>query len=230
MNARLAGLGIALLLVSSSANADPVQALDAVRQAARDAALAALQPLGGEARIDAVLLDARLRLPACTEPLHAEVDVTPGTRLIARVACRGPATWSLRVPVQAQVQREVMVAAQAIARHALVTADAVRSESRDVLALPRGYFPHPAAVVGQQATRAIRVGTVLAAPAIAPARLVRRGDRVTLTAGVGAIAVRSEGVALGDGAQGQRVQVRNARSGRIIEGEVVASNTVAVLP
>lgn len=230
MMARRAGIGFVLLLAGGSAYADPVQSLESVRDAAREAALAALQPLGGEARIDAVLLDQRLRLPACGQPLQAQVDGAPGARLIALVTCHGPATWSLRVPVQAQVLREVVVAAQAIARNVVVTADAVRSETRNVLVLPHGYFPDPAAVIGQQATRAIRAGVVLAAPAIGPARLVRRGDRVTLTSGDGAITVRSEGVALGDGAQGQRVQVRNARSGRVIEGEVVASNIVAALP
>lgn len=223
-------LGTALLLLSAGASGNPVQSPESIRDAARDAALAALAVVGGELRIDAVQFDARLRLAACAQPLQARVDGVASARLIAIVACDGPVPWSLRVPVQAQAIREVAVAALPIARNDILDKTALRIESRNVLTLPRGYFADLDAVIGQQATRAIRPGTVLAPGAIAPARLVRRGERVTVTAGTGAIAVRSEGIALADGAQGQHVSVRNPRSGRVVETEVVAYGTVAALP
>jgi len=223
-------IGATLLLASASLLANPVQSLDPIRDAARSAARAALAPIGGAISIDAVLLDSRLRLAACDQALLARVEGAANARLIVRVACQAPAAWSVRVPVQAQAIRTVVIAAQPIARNAIVTVADLRSELRDVLALPRGYYPDLDAVIGQQASRPIRAGAVLTPGTIAPARLVRRGDRVALTAGAGAIAVRSEGVALGDGVQGQRIKVRNIGSGRIIEGEVTAYHTVAAMP
>lgn len=225
-----ASLSVALWLAASPLQAGPAQSLESIRDAAQSAAETALTTLGGDIRIDAIRVDSRLRLAACEQPLQAIVDSHSSARLIALVSCAGPTRWNVRVPVEAQAMREVAVAARPIARNEIIATADLRSERRNVLQLPRGYFTEPESAIGQQANRAIRAGTVLTPGAIAPARLVRRGDLVAVTAELGTIRVRSEGVALADGALGQRVQVRNTRSGRIIEAEVVANNTVAALP
>jgi len=55
---------------------------------------------------------------------------------------------------------------------------------------------------------------------------VHRGQEVDLLADHGAIQVKSQGEALGDGAVGNRIKVRNKSSGRIIEGTIRSAGIV----
>lgn len=70
----------------------------------------------------------------------------------------------------------------------------------------------------------------LSKPAPAQARLIRRGELVTLLSRGGAIEVRAQGKALGDGALGDSIQVQNSSSGRVVGGVVRAAGQVEVNP
>ena len=59
-------------------------------------------------------------------------------------------------------------------------------------------------------------------------RLVRRGERVTITARADGIDVRMAGKALMDGTAGERIRVRNINSDRVIEATVASPGMVEV--
>src|SRR3546814_8830410 len=59
-------------------------------------------------------------------------------------------------------------------------------------------------VVGQQARRNLKANDVLHPGMVEAARLVKRGDLVVVSAEDGRVAVRSQGIALQDGAEGAR--------------------------
>jgi flagella basal body P-ring formation protein FlgA len=59
-------------------------------------------------------------------------------------------------------------------------------------------------------------------------RLIQRGQEVTLVVEGTALAVRAKGTALGDAAEGERVQVRNSSSQEVVEGVVRGRGIVAV--
>jgi flagellar basal body P-ring formation protein FlgA len=61
-----------------------------------------------------------------------------------------------------------------------------------------------------------------------PPELVRRGERVTLQAAGGTIAVQVEGEALAGGALGERVRVRNLATRRVVEGTVGGEGLVVM--
>src|SRR3546814_19816063 len=69
-------------------------------------------------------------------------------------------------------------------------------------------------VVGQQARRNLKANDVLHPGMVEAARLVKRGDLVVVSAEDGRVAVRSQGIALQEGAEGASGQVRNSRPGR----------------
>lgn len=212
--------------------ADGTQPLDSLQHAAEAFVRAHVAPAGGRVVVRAATLDPRLRLAACTAPLQAELpgDRIAGTRASVAVHCPGPSAWRLFVPVEVHVYREVLVGTRALARGETVAAADVRAEERDVAQLGYGYLTDPAALAGRQLLRPLRAGAVLSPVALAAPTLVRRGDQVTLLAGAGALAVRSSGTALENGSEGAQVRVRNAGSGRIVQGVVQAAGTVAALP
>lgn len=226
---------IALVLATSAfaplaSAADAVQSLDSIRVAAQYAARDAFAPLGEDLRIGEIQIDSRLRVAACAAPLQARLDGPAAARSIVAVSCPQPVAWTLRIPVHAQVWRAVAVNKRAIRRGTILAPDQIDMEIREVLSLSRGYFGEREQVVGQQASRNLKADQIVHPGMIEAPRLIKRGDPVVITADGGRIAVRTQGIALQDGTEGDSVQVRNPRSGRVITGEVTARGTVSVLP
>lgn len=80
------------------------------------------------------------------------------------------------------------------------------------------------------ATRPIRTGEPLTRDLFRQARLVETGDEVRLRVSNGPIAIETIGVALEAGDNGQRVRVRNRRSGEVLIANVAAQDLVEVVP
>lgn len=175
-------------------------------------------------------LDPRLRLRACEQGLEA--FTSPGARLAGNstvgIRCLGPVTWSLYVPVHVAVHGEVVVLAHPLPRGMPLEAHHLRLERHDVGALPGGYLNDLELARDMVLRRALPAGTVLTPQMVEPPRLVRRGQRVTLLAEGSAVNVRVEGEALADGSRGERVQVRNLSSRRVVEGVVLSHGVVGV--
>ena len=94
--------------------------------------------------------------------------------------------------------------------------------------LVSGYFTHPDEVIGKQMRRSMGVGQALTRLAVLAPKLVSRGERVIVLAGLKGLEVRVEGTVLMDGAVGDRVRVRNERSQRVVEGTLAPDGTVRV--
>lgn len=230
MQTRALVLAVVSLFSSSAVAADATQPLADIQVAAERAAREAFTPLGDDLRINEIQIDPRLRVVVCATPLQARLDSPLATRSIVVVSCPHPVAWVLRIPVRAQVWRAVAINKRAIKRGAILTPDHIQMEMREVLALSRGYFSDGAQVVGQQASRNLKADEIVHPGMLEAPRLVKRGDAVIITAADGRIAVRTPGIALQDGTKGDSVQVRNPRSGRVVNGEVTARGTVSVLP
>ncbi|MBK1691551.1 flagellar basal body P-ring formation chaperone FlgA [Ectothiorhodospira mobilis] len=234
------GFFLALILVllsptagSAAGNAPGIQDHAAIQAAAR----AYLQEVaqdhhgaGVQVRVVPGRLDPRLRLRACGEPLQASLP--PGARLMGNttvgVRCGGPAPWRLFVPMEVRVSGEVLVSRRPLPRDTVLSRDDVRLERRDLDGLHSGYLVDPQRVQGMVLRRSLQAGTVLTPQLVEPRQLVHRGQKVTLMAQNPAISVRVRGEALGDGAYGERVRVRNLSSGRVVEGRVLSSGVVGV--
>ncbi|WP_412852473.1 flagellar basal body P-ring formation chaperone FlgA [Ectothiorhodospira shaposhnikovii] len=183
-----------------------------------------------DVRINRGSLDPRLRLRACDGPL--ETFLPPGTRMTGHttvgVRCTTPSPWSLFVPMQIVVRGEVVVLERALPRGTLISEGDIRLELRDLGSMHGGYLTEPTAVTNMVLRRALPAGTALSPQMVEPQRLVQRGQKVMLVAQNTAISVRMEGQALADGAYGDRVQVRNLSSRRIVEGRVLSAGVVGV--
>lgn len=214
----------------AASGAAGVQDLPSIR-AAVEAFLADRTGTGGpETAVTLGRLDPRLRLPPCDTPLQASQN--PGARPLGassvNVRCEGSTPWSIFVPVVIRERREAVVTTRALpAGHALTAQDLARAPVW-VGDPATQTLEDPNLVIGKQVQRPLAAGAVVPLNGLRSPRLVRRGAPVTLSLARGPIAVRMAGVALQDGAVGERVQARNNASQRIVEGVVEADGTLAV--
>ncbi len=231
----LPGLVCAALLpgprASAQANA-PLQSLEAVRHAAEIALRATLGPDLAGVELEAVALDARLRLPACArKPVGSTLPPRGAqSRALVRVACTQGASWSINVSVEIRRRAEVLVTRRAVARGETLGPADVSVQSRVLPGLASPFVGKTADLAGRPARRAIPEGTAVPADALTPAFLIRRGQNVTLTASSAGVEVRAPGLALADATAYQRVRVQNLNSLKIVEGVADTDGMVRITP
>jgi flagella basal body P-ring formation protein FlgA len=222
-------VGILTLVAGRLTLAQPLawQSPESIREAARSFVVANLDA-AADVSVQAVAVDDRLKLPACTVPLdaHAQSELRNGQGTVA-VSCAGTQPWRLFVPVRASSRVAVVVARRTLQAGAPIAAADLDSVLRSTSALPYEYFTDAAQAVGLTARRTIPAGTVLAPGALNRALAVERGALVTLVAQYGPVLVKTEGTALEAGKLNERVRVRS-QSGRIVEGVVESPNEVRV--
>lgn len=190
-----------------------------------------LPPATGSRVVRAGRIDSRLRLPRCAQALVAKVpdSLARPRRVTATVRCPGPPSWRLHVPVFITETGLVVVTTTARQRGEVVQLSDLSLEERDLGTLRQGYATEPGIVAGKKLRRAIAPGDVVSPKNLFVEPVVKRGQRVTLTAGGAGMQVKMAGLAMADGAEGQRIPVRNLSSSREIEGVVRSAQTVEVL-
>lgn len=222
---------IAVLLgLPGLGHADTVQSLASIRDAARSYAQTQAQGQQGKVIVDAGRLDPRLRLTTCTRPLVTFLP--PGSRRLGAITvgvrCTGRTPWTLYVPVTIHVYGHIVVAARTLPHGVILQASDLRIVRRDLSRVAPGYLTQVKQAVGMVLLRPFAPGNPLNESALKPRQLVRRGERVTIIAELNGLVVRSAGTALMNGAYGQLIQVRNARSRRVIDAVVNALGSVKV--
>ncbi|WP_426700506.1 flagellar basal body P-ring formation chaperone FlgA [Rhodanobacter sp. Col0626] len=243
MNKRkAAGIGLSTALlwlgmswlgnVHATGTATTVQSLDSVRVAAEQALREHYALPGSRVVITSEPLGLRLKLSPCHEPLHAIVarQANALSHMTVRVQCPQAGGWMVRVPLQVQLFRNVLVASHPLLRGDGLSSADIRSEERDVTRLGYGYIENFDQVGGRTLNRALASGSVLTPGALGGRRMVRAGDHVQMVARLGGIEVRVDGVALGGGDNGARLRVRNQSSGKVVDAMVSAPGEVLALP
>src|SRR5918994_7457189 len=92
---------LALAAASGAQATDTTQSLEAIRRAAQVFVRSQIPGEPNTVEIAVGMLDARLRLAACPEPLHAALPSGArfGEKTTVVVTCRGGARWTVYVPV-----------------------------------------------------------------------------------------------------------------------------------
>lgn len=204
--------------------AHPHESLSSIREAAIQQARLSVPD---DATLEANRLDARLRLPACPNALAARTASDSGSALSVEIRCDALG-WKLFVPVDVRVQVPVLVAARPLARGQTPSAADVRTELRERSTLGPSWIATLDQVQGRVLTRPIAQGSLLSPGALTSAKIVQRGQSVTLIGHSGGFQVRAQGKALSDAGTGDRVRVENLSSRRVVEGEVLADGSVSV--
>lgn len=173
-------------------------------------------------------LDPRLRLAACSQPLTPQLESSqqPIGRVTVRIRCEGQAPWSIFVPAQVNLFRNVVVTRRPIQRSSIIQSADIMLAERDVSSLSQGYFLAISEALGSEATRALQANQVLSPNNLRAPLAIKRGEQVTIISSGGTVHVRISGEALSDGAIGQQIRVRNSQSQRIIHARVIGPGEV----
>ncbi len=191
-----------------------------------------LQRSGIEGRyeIEISRLDPRLRMPLCDKELTTSLEspAQPLGRVTLRVRCDGSAPWTVFVPGQVSLYREVVVARRPLKRDSVLSEMDVALAERDVGLLNQGYLNALKQAIGKKLTRPLLPDQILAPLHVEQAEVVHRGEHVVISALSGGISVRMPGEALSDGGMGQQIKVRNLSSQRVIRARVTGPGQVEV--
>lgn len=226
----LSGLILSLLISPLALAKDDYQTHSSITETARAHAEQVAGSFGKQVEIQVFPLDRRLKLAQCDQPLQSYDSpngVRPG-RSVVGVRCAGSKPWKLYVSVRVKVQQAVIVSRRALPQGHLVAAADVQLLERDSANLLRGYFSSADQVIGQRIKRHLGAGKVITPSSLARDQLVKRGADVEILASVGLIEVRMRGKAMSDGGLGERIRVRNDKSGRVISGTVIDNSVIQV--
>lgn len=175
-------------------------------------------------------LDERLRLAKCS--IKTEHYLPPGgkmeSRFVVGTRCNGNKRWAIYVPVKRIRYGDVVVTTRPLRRGESIAQDHVEVRRTALNNLHSGYILRLDKVLGKTVKTTLKTGTVLHSGNLKAAISVRRGEKVNILANKGPIQVRMTGKALMDGAEGQRIRVKNQLSDRIIEGTVTYDGNVRV--
>ena len=104
--------------------------------------------------------------------------------------------------------------------------DLVLSEKNK--AMSNGAINDLQSILGKKAKKSMREGAVLKANHLKPDWLVHKNQRIIIEHSIGTISVKMEGIALSNGAKGDRVLAKNISSNKIIEGFVKSAKKISV--
>ena len=182
--------------------------------------------------VEVAPIDRQLRLPACAMPLETysvNDTVTPGRNTIG-VRCRAEPKWSIFSSAVIKTYQSVLVSIHALQRGETITRQHVVLERRDVSGLRGDYVSEFEKIADKQALRPIQPGSILSLRNIVEPKIIKRGDRITITSVQANFAIRMNGKAMMDGIKGQSIRIKNESSGRIITATVMEPGLVSVNP
>jgi flagella basal body P-ring formation protein FlgA len=134
----------------------------------------------------------------------------------------------LTVAAVVRTYETLLVATRHLGRHEEVSAADVRPVRIETTTLHRPVVPSIDALAGTRTTRVISEGAVLYANAVEPLPLVYQGDPVTVQVLSGRVTLSLQGIAQGDGWEGDRVLVRTSLARERVEGRVLRERTVVI--
>ncbi|WP_347989017.1 flagellar basal body P-ring formation chaperone FlgA [Methylomonas sp. AM2-LC] len=220
---------LTLLLVPQISLAAQLQDVKAIENAVSSYVQSSLDT-NGRYQINVTPLDMHLQLPFCDEnldvsPQAAEVKAGHNTLL---VQCKGSQPWKIYSSVIVKSYKEVLVLVRPLQRNAVIHAEDIVRENREISALSQGYLLDPLDVVNKQAARNLQIGTVLNGRSYQDLTLIKRGDRVTIQLGKSGMSISMAGIAMMNGAKGDRINVKNTSSQKLIQAMVVDAAKVSV--
>ncbi len=223
-------LSISFACATQAVAADDAHPLDDIRDSASRFVQANMASTGQDVVIEAGKLDPRLRLPACPHALNAAMPFSGQTshNTVVAISCEGERPWSIHVPVNVQVFRDILVTTRPLARNSALKESDISMKRTDISQLSGGYIISKDAALGLLTTRPMQMGQPLMLNMLKAATIIRRGQSITMLARQNSFEVRSTGESLMDGAVGDRIKVRNRRSKRIVEGVIAKNGTVFV--
>ncbi|MBD8093213.1 flagellar basal body P-ring formation protein FlgA [Pseudomonas fluorescens] len=184
----------------------------------------------GRYEIQVNQLDPRLRMPMCDKELTASLEspAQPIGRVTVKVRCEGASPWTVFVPAQVKLFRDVVVVTRPLKRTGIIGFEDVALRERDISLINQGYLTSVDQAIGQKLTRPMVTDQVITLVHLEQAEVIRKGDQVVISASSGGLTVKMPGEALSNGGMSEQIRVKNLNSNRVIKAQVTAPGQVEV--
>ncbi|MFU8787612.1 MAG: flagellar basal body P-ring formation chaperone FlgA [Methylobacter sp.] len=186
--------------------------------------------LPGDYEAKLMPLDSRLNLPQCSEALEAfsAAAALKAGRVTIGVRCNAGKKWSIFTSAIIKTYQNVVVLTQPIQRGDIITPQHLAIERRDVSQLRGDFATQIGQAENKQSTHQLNAGSTLSVKNLVEPKLIKRKDKVVISTSASGVSIRMSGVAMMDGAKGQRIKIKNLNSGRVISATVINSGLVSV--
>jgi len=175
-------------------------------------------------------LDSRLRLSRCDQPLSAQL--APGSRFSGKttvhIKCNSTRPWTVYLNADINLYAEALHSAGPLNQGDVLTRADLEYIEVNLSQTRYGYFTEMEQLIGQQLKRRLPQNRLIKANYVEPPTLVKRGELVSIVAENRGYSVKMSGTAMSNGSRGERVQVRNNSSKRIVEGVVEEFGVVSI--
>lgn len=183
-----------------------------------------------EYEIDITPLANRLNLQLCTQPLQLFTTKLMSTgRSTINVRCNEGKKWAIFVSVNIVPFDYVVILTQPLQKGEMTTEKHFTLVRKDVSTLHGNYLTNVDFVVNKQVARSLSAGAVILNKDFIEPKLIKRGDKVVISANTAGIGIKMNGIALTDGTRGERIRVKNQNSERVINATVIEAGQVSVL-
>jgi len=133
------------------------------------------------------------------------------------------------IPVRLHWWADVIVVKTDLPARTLLSPSMLTQKRADIAGHPGHWWKDIVSLAGTRLTRPLRGGQAIYAPYIKRPQLLKRGDHVTMIASIGGLKVKASGKVMHAAGLGDRVQVRNISSKKMLQAIVVDASTVHVV-
>lgn len=173
-------------------------------------------------------IDRRIALRPCGK---IEAFLPSGSQLIGRVAigvrCNEINGWSIFIPVQIKITRDLLISARQLSMGQVVHEEDLARQTTETT--QNVGITDARQVIGKVLRYSIASGYMLREDMLRAPFSVKQGQSVKLSIQGGGFSLSSSGVALNNAGEGETVQIRTA-SGRVVSGIAGAEGVVQINP
>ena len=171
-------------------------------------------------------IDPRVVINPCESALSANIPQKHNSRNVnIQISCADSRPWSLFIPARVQIMVPVVIAQAAIDKGSLLTHNNLAIEWIDELKIRGEKMRDLSTLIGAKAKRNLMKGSAVTRRNIC---IVCKGDNVTIIAASPTLTIKTRGSAVSSGHIGDKVMVKNARSGKLVEAQVDRVNQVKI--
>jgi flagella basal body P-ring formation protein FlgA len=153
--------------------------------------------------------------------------INPG-RTTVGVRCDKGAKWSIFTSAIVKIFDQVFILTQPIQLGEMLSPQHLTLEKRDVSNLRGDFVTRIEQLENKKSTRYLPKGSIISLKYFVEPFLVKRGERVTISAIKSTFNIDMKGIAMTDGIKDQRISVKNESSGRMINATVIEAGRVSV--
>lgn len=227
-------LSFFLFFASTGLFSEPSQSLELLKNKVEQYVLNELSNYTeGKIQVTADAIDPRLSLKICDdnklEVFNPYQTPVLNTNTMGIKCLEENNHWTLYIPIKVTVSKSVLVAKRALPKGTKINNMDIYQTELDVQKLKQGYFTNNKEIIGLVCKHDIAPNHPLTPYNIELAKLVHKGEQVSIIASNDNLTISMDGIAMNEGAMDDTIKVKNLSSKRIIEARVTGNKKVKVI-